>query len=441
MSGSPKYSAPSFAETILGLFAVAAEGCLAVGVGACKAGEAAYRSARLQVVRANTAAQARRLAEAAVAFSTTAAGSFAAQPLGALRARLQQAVTEAGSAQNHGVLDRLNGELQGLDRRLREICADAEAARFSQHLKHEEAVVARLKKRMELLDRAASTSFDAPGLRAVEAALQLAETALQKKKLDEAGRLAQETITRLEHHQASVEKTRAERQAKLEEARHAAVGRAQSLGEDVVVARWSADAVRRLIERSEQIGAAAAASLVAGDTNVDLTGAVGDAEAESAAVVAEADRLVERSHEIESKERRRQYVVNSMVEIMQGMGFVVQEGFPTLEHPTAPNSATMIHARRIGGGALAVSVPQEGDVWYDVSGYPARLETAVDGATTASCDEAEEQLQQMHAMLEEKFGVQMSPLWWDGKDPQRIAKQADRLPATQRNDRRHPNGA
>ena len=93
-----------------------------------------------------------------------------------------------------------------------------------------------------------------------------------------------------------------------------------------------------------------------------------------------------------------------------------------------PSSATIIQAVRIGGGAVAVSVPQEGDIWYDVSDFPMRAENTDDGKTIRTCDEAEQEIVRLHEAMKEAFGIEMSELNWDGKDPDRVRKAAERLP-------------
>jgi hypothetical protein len=147
-------------------------------------------------------------------------------------------------------------------------------------------------------------------------------------------------------------------------------------------------------------------------------------------LLARVDQTLAVAQEQQLKEERRQYIVEGLVQAMRQLGFIVQGGTPALEHAGVPASATIIQAERLGGGAIAISVPQEGDIWYDVGGYPMRLETGGDGQPAHTCDEAENQIEQMHAVLNEAFGIQMGELMWDGKNPTRISRQADRLPDT-----------
>lgn len=110
------------------------------------------------------------------------------------------------------------------------------------------------------------------------------------------------------------------------------------------------------------------------------------------------------------------------------MGFRIT--FHQPEHPGHPASAAIWGAKTQTGKGISVSVPIAGQVFYDVDGFKHSV-TTVDGNTAAVCDQAEQVLTQMHATLEDKFGVQMGEVLWQGKDPNRALRQADQLPSSQ----------
>jgi hypothetical protein len=56
------------------------------------------------------------------------------------------------------------------------------------------------------------------------------------------------------------------------------------------------------------------------------------------------------------------------------------------------------------------------------------METASDGRAVHSCDEAEEEIERMHQEMKEAFGIEMSELTWDTKDPDRVRKAAKKRP-------------
>jgi hypothetical protein len=110
------------------------------------------------------------------------------------------------------------------------------------------------------------------------------------------------------------------------------------------------------------------------------------------------------------------------------MGFVVSD--PQDEYPDHPATAKILQAASASGKAIFVSVPVEGQVWYEVDGYTKTTQTSVTGDITLACDEGERVLNEMHARLEAEFQVGMSEIWWEGKDPNRTLRRADALPAS-----------
>jgi hypothetical protein len=155
------------------------------------------------------------------------------------------------------------------------------------------------------------------------------------------------------------------------------------------------------------------------------------AEAEITLIQEGIEPLLQKTQEAQLRDDRRNYIVTGIVEVMGRMGFIVQAGSPSAEEPNRPDSPTIIQARRIGGGAVAVSVPQDGEIWYDVDGFPKRLEPAPDGRLAPSCDEAEAQIDQIHAALDESFGIETGELLWQGKATQPDRKQSERLSENQ----------
>jgi len=144
------------------------------------------------------------------------------------------------------------------------------------------------------------------------------------------------------------------------------------------------------------------------------------------AVLEQLSGLPRKARDAEEVEERRRYIASGIAESMREMGFVVSE--PSLEYPGVAQSALLFEGVRASGAQVAVSVPVEGDVWYAVNGYPMRLEAATGGGEAATCDEAEREITAMHEVLKERFGVQMGPIGWQGKDPARLVRYADDLP-------------
>ena len=143
--------------------------------------------------------------------------------------------------------------------------------------------------------------------------------------------------------------------------------RLASLQVDPVVMRWAGEQARLVGDRVEE-----ARSLIDNENF-----AVADRLLME--LSDQINPLVRTAQETQLNEDRRNYIVAGIVQVMCQMGFVVQAGSPAKEHPGQAGSATIIQARRLGGGAVAVSVPQQGEIWYDIDGFPTRMELGTNG--------------------------------------------------------------
>lgn len=135
--------------------------------------------------------------------------------------------------------------------------------------------------------------------------------------------------------------------------------------------------------------------------------------------------LEERAMAAQTKADQRDYVTDSIAQTLEDMGFTIV--YRKSEHPNHPASATILAASNNAGKSLSVSVPIEGEVFYDVDGYPKGTVITVSGDQASVCDEAEQVIQEMHTALSEKRGVRMSPLNWSGKEPNHQPSRTRRL--------------
>jgi hypothetical protein len=138
--------------------------------------------------------------------------------------------------------------------------------------------------------------------------------------------------------------------------------------------------------------------------------------------------MVKAASEAQFKADTRDYITGSIARSLSEMGFVVSE--PLAEHPEHPATAKVFQASSSSGKSVLVSVPVEGQVWYEVDGYTKTTSASLSGDVTLDCDEGERVLEEMHARLDEEFHVEMSEIWWDGKDANRHLRRADALPVS-----------
>ena len=422
MSDSPKYSHPSIAANVL-------QRLLQNRV------EQAAAERRLRQAEAQRRQQERvtrlqgelrqQLATARSDLATLTGpplGPFAAvAALESLRQRLRQAETAVDRLADEGQGRKLRDDLRGLGDDLKRQRAEAESARLSSQLAEDAAALEGLRQQLAAIDPARAAKFDAPGRQDVESALNRADGLLQRKGAEARAELGR-ARGRLEEHRGRVEERFARWSAERDRAASALAGagdRLAGLQADPVVQRWAGPEIAALAERLTQ-----AEELL---TREDFSGC----QREAAALTGAADAVVARAGETQFKEDQRQYIVGGIVESMRQLGLVVQAGYPQPEHPGVPASATIIQAVRLGGGAIAVSVPQEGDIWYDLDDdhFPKRVEASA-GGYARTCNEAEQQIEQVHQALLDAFGIEMGELLWEGKDPSRIRKTAKALPGS-----------
>jgi hypothetical protein len=354
-------------------------------------------------------------------FARSEAAEIVRDEIDDLMKRLRKAKQAGQSTGSEKAVVKAQREVIALAANLEQLAARAESQLFVDHLAREEAAVESLKRRASALNEQLSQKFDISGLNAVRSALGDAEDALRNRDLSRASQLASEISKVIENHRHKVEKSLAAWTDERDQALAAvaeADDRIAGLEADEVVMRWCKADVERLRAQVQF-----SSDRIATEDFSGARHAVSEA-------LAQAEQIIRGAQEIQLKEDRRQYIADSIADVMVNMGFIVQAGYPALDDPGTPESDLIIHAVRLGGGAVAVAVPQEGDVWYDVDGFPKEVEIGTAGQEIHSCDEAEQTISAMHAALDEAFGVQMGELMWDGKDPNRIAKKADILPGS-----------
>jgi predicted nucleic acid-binding Zn-ribbon protein len=359
-------------------------------------------------------------------------GSWVQQELQSLQQRLQDLKAAIDGADSTSTVQRLVRRLKSLKSELSQTHARGMDASRAEGLAELEAARVVLHQFLAALDRALSNRFDPQGLAEVERMLKEADTALSREALAKSRDLLHRVGTSLAEHQRNV-RERYDRWASERDQCSVALNTAADLlaglRVDDVVSRWAANEVRALETRVEHLQKLFDAGQF--DKVRDVSGEIQQ----------QGEQIVSLAQESQLHEDRRDYIVRGIVKVMEQMGFVVQSGSPSLEVPGSPSSATIIQAKRLGGGAIAVSVPQEGDIWYDVGGFPMRTETGSNGQPVPTCDEAEAQIEQMHSVMEQTFGIEMGELQWQGKNPARKRKQADALPDTRGASRRRGGGA
>lgn len=274
-----------------------------------------------------------------------------------------------------------------------------------------------LEQRLALISEAEAAHYDPTGRQAAERALANAKEALlQPASPITEGALAHAAQCVQSHFErvAEMQAQRREQQAQAEHAvaeMHALIA---GMKADPVVTRWHAQGLAELETQAQEAEQAATSGTF--DSPVSILHAARE----------RAKQIVAEANQSQLHADQRDYIASSIARSLGDMGFVVEE--PVSEHPEHPATSKIIRAATSAGQGVAVSVPTEGPIWYDTSGYIETTEATVGGGTAVVCDEAEAVLEEMHARLESAFGVKMSEIVWPGKDPNRKLRKADQLP-------------
>lgn len=278
-----------------------------------------------------------------------------------------------------------------------------------------------LERRVAQTPEAEALKFDAAGRQQVRRVLQSVQEAIAvgdpqavRRPLTEATALVQKHLRQIVQGQSDSRHIQAQANRQLAELQIVLAG----LKADPVVMRWQGGAVTEL-EAQMSVAQQAIAE-----------GRVKQVVSQLTESRQRSQTILETANTAQMQAERRDYIADSIAQTLQEMGFCIT--FHQPEHPDHPASAVILGATTQTGKGISVSVPIAGQVFYDVDGYAKQSVATIDGNTAAVCDEAEQVLTEMHAALEDKHGVRMGEVLWQGKAPNRVLRQADRLPSSER---------
>ncbi len=282
-----------------------------------------------------------------------------------------------------------------------------------------------LRSRLEPYPEVERQRFDATGAQRMQAAFEKLNRALEQGELTTADTFLLQARSACEEHlklfYAGWSLWQRQRNQLTEQLRYTQV-RLKTIQTETLVARWKNVEVQSLLERL--------AALCQRLEHASLE----DIQRELDLCSAAERQLQQEAEECQLKADQRDAIAHSVQQALESMGFFVDP--PQPEHPQHPATALIIQAQSAAGKSLGVSVPWEGDCWYNVDGYTKGVALDSSGQAIHSCDEAETMLQQLGTILDEAYGVDMGEVMWEGKDPNRRLQAADELPTGQRADSR-----
>ncbi|MBW4497047.1 MAG: hypothetical protein KME26_29100 [Oscillatoria princeps RMCB-10] len=421
MSGSPKFSEAEIAAWKQKILQAERQRRAEAEARRRQEAEAQERQRQLEVFRHQTGMRLQALLSGLHA----AWANLYRQDAATLQYRANSQVAPVAQAQSEAQLLEISQELDKIELALQEAMQgkrrdEAEKKRLGD-IERQQLELEELEQRAAETPDAEALKLDAAGrqqvrtvLHRVRSALALGDPAAVRRPLAEATALVHQHIRQIaqargagRHLQEGANRQLAELQVIL-----------AGLKADPAVMRWQSAAVAEL----EALANAAGQAIREGRPQ--------QAVSSLSQIRQRSQTIVETANTAQLQADRRDYIADSIAQTLQDMGFRIT--FHQPEHPGHPASAAILGATTGTGIGISVSVPIAGQVFYDVDGFVKHSVATVEGNTAVVCDEAEQVLTQMHATLEDKFGVQMGEVLWQGKDPNRALRQAEQLPSGQR---------
>ncbi|MBD2773066.1 hypothetical protein [Iningainema tapete] len=352
-------------------------------------------------------------------------GNLYIQEAVALQYRCQNQLEAIAKAESEKQLLVISEELMRIEQAMQQASLrkrrDEAEKKRRKDIERQQFELEELQQRVARLPEAEVLKYDAAGQQQVRCVLQklqdviaLGDAVAVRKPLAEATALVQKHVRQITQRQTDVQQQKTQVHQQLAELQVIIAG----LKADPVVMRWQSSAV---IELENQMNAAQLG--IASDLHLQVISSFSQSHQRS-------QTIIETANAAQMQAERRDYIADSIAQTLQEMGFNIT--FHQPEHPDHPASAMILGASTHTGKGISVSVPIAGQVFYDVDGYVKHSVITVDGNTAAICDEAEQVLTEMHTALEDKFGVRMGEVLWQGKDPNRVLRQAEQLPSSQR---------
>lgn len=247
-------------------------------------------------------------------------------------------------------------------------------------------------------------------IRALRPLLAVGNPALFEHPLEHAEALVQAHIDTVAQRHADWTQRKAKAEQAVGEIHTLLVG----LQADPILMRWHGNTVKQLEASVTDAERAIVAEEFARPSEILL------------ALQSQKEQMLVQANAAQLKKDQCNYIAKSVAQTLSQMGFTISP--IRAEHPGHPASALVFHAATTAGKAINVSVPVEGQILYNVDGYPKKTKSVTGGGSSPVCDEAEGVLNEMREKLNAAFGVQSSEIMWNGKvDPNRIIKEAKPL--------------
>lgn len=411
MSGSPKYVSLELDRAREQEVARQAAAALAAARKKSEAEEARRKAKRLADKKAEALAISRACEASVTAVTRGEIAEFADQAAASrLEAALKAHASTLSGAMDIEALERAVREIRATETSAREIAEAAKRERLRRQRANVAQIVAGLAAAISEGDASAAARFDAAGRDSVASIHSRAAGELAKGRFDQAEKLVAEGHARLEVHRKSVAVSQAEwlaRRGLAEESLRRLDDALTAARENSVLVRWRDTDLTALQSELEPLSR---------QLQVDDFGDIATRTGETQAKL---QNLLAKAAEDEERDVRRRVILQAYREALEELDFIVED--LGLDAPADARSNCRLAARLRTGECLEVGVPLEGDASYRLEGFAMREEEeGDDGVLVYTCDEAQDHLSRIHAVLADR-GFRTGALRWKG-NPTRIRK-------------------
>lgn len=421
MSGSPKFSEAEIAEWKQKILEAERQRRAEIEAQRRKEAEEQERQRQLEESRYQTQIRVQRL----LSDINWQWANFYVQEAVALQSRCENQLEAIAQANSETKLLAISEKLikieQAMQAALQRKRRDEAEKQRRKDIERQQFELEELERRVAQIPETESLKFDAAGQQQLQRILQTLRQAISsgdpiavRRPLTEATALVQKHLRQIVQGQSNSRHSQAQANRQLTELKIILTG----LKADPVVMQWQAAAVTEIETQINTIEQA-----ITNGQSQQLISQLTE-------ISQQEQTILETANAAQLQADKRDYIADSISQTLQEMGFNIT--FHQPEHPEHPATSIILGATTNTGKGVSVSIPIAGQVFYDVDGYVKHSITTVDGNTSAVCDEAEQMLTEMHDVLEDKFGVKMGEVLWQGKDPKRVLRKAENLPTQKR---------
>lgn len=422
MSGSPKYSRPNLQAQIERQLAEDRRRRAAEEERIRKQKEEAERKRLIIAGQNRVQAKCNQLRGMLSAFSATSYGDYGRVEFQKLDVENETLIAQSDLTSSVSAITNIENQASQLENKINQAANRAQASeRAAQHRAEAMIALEKLKGEVEGL-RELFTKFNPSAIASLGTQFKGIEHQVQSSQLNDAKSALGHATEQVRIHREELEETYKKWQAERQKAttkQQRLNTTFDGLSEDEVTKAWVAQELKEIGSENSKIG------LLMTSENWNEAAELADQ------LQNRLSSIKQQAQERQFIEEKRNYIISGLVTVLKSQDFTIEP--LDLEHPGDLNSNVLIKAMRPDRRSLSLKIPPQGKISYEVDGYAKRVETGHDGSIAKTCDGAASRILSIHDQLKKEFGIDMSELVWDAKDPLRNETEKTDYPSNQEN--------